>query len=199
MSRISDKDYQIYINTQLRRATRSQNKTRTDKTRRQWIYSRMQELNIDGKTVLCVGARHESEMDFFEEKGFEVEGIDLWDEGKMVKCDMSKMLEHPHFKNQRYDIVYSNESIEHCLDLDGFIKGLNVMCKKYFVCMCPDSDHAGLTEGYTNPTLWDCSVHKFQTSHDKYEEYLMDAFDQFKIIVAEVHRRSRLFFILEKK
>lgn len=190
-------NYNKYTVRQTVRSKRSQGITVRHEDRRSWIYSRMQELNIEGKSILCIGARHDSEIDFFMKKGFEVDGIDLYASGKIIKCDMSKMLEHPVIGRKRYDIVFSNESIEHCYDLSGFLEGLNVICKRYFVCMCP-SQHGQSVN--VDPNRWDCSIHKFMTNNSSYNENLLNTFDHFNIVSSEIHKKgNRLFFILENK
>lgn len=105
--KISDSDYQTYLYTQIRGAKGTQHITECSRRgRRRWIYWRMQELGLEVKRILCVGARHDSELSFFEEKGIETEGIDLYNSGKIVQCDMSKILVHPYFKTQKYDMVF---------------------------------------------------------------------------------------------
>ncbi|KKL80751.1 hypothetical protein LCGC14_2001620 [marine sediment metagenome] len=160
----------------------------------------MEELKITGESILCVGARHSSEVEFFEKKGFKAEGIDLFEANKIIKCDMSKMLKHPYIKDQKYDIVFCNEVMEHCVDLDGFIKGLNKICKKYFVCLGPASKEKKEIIRYN---WWDCSVHKFMININNTEVYsknLLTTFKEFKIVINESYKEGhRLFFILEKK
>ncbi len=189
--------YDKYVTTQRSKSRRTQGLTVRYENRRLWIYSRMQELNITGKNMLCVGARHDSELDFFERRGFETDGIDLYASGRVMLGNMSKMLSNPLLKDRKYDIVFANEVLEHCIDLNGFVEGLNKLCTKYFVCMGPSA--SGTSEG-ENLGYWDCAVHKFMTNNTKYPEYLLDTFDQFKSVVSEVHKEGRrLFFILEKK
>ena len=88
---------------------------------------------------------------------------------------MSKMLEHHHFKNRKYDIVVSIDSIEHCIDLDGFIDGLNTICSKYFICFCLSAYHFA-TKEQINISSWDAAIHKFMIERDKLEENLLNPF-----------------------
>lgn len=179
------------MDTQKSRAKRTKSQTKKYEQRREWIYNRMQELGVTGKSVLCVGAREKSEVEFFRKKGFQTDGIDLQPSEEIIECDMSKMLEHSYLKNKKYDIVFSSESIEHCLDLSSFIRGLNTICNKYFICMCP------FNEGETtriDENCWDCSIHRFMTERHNYKE-----FDQFRILTSEIYKKGkRLFFILKK-
>jgi len=193
--------YERYIKTQIRRAKRTAHMTRKRDDRRQWILNRMGELGVDGKSILCVGARDISEINFFKNKGFFSEGIDIYSPKGIIECDMSKMLEHPYLKDKKYDIVLSCESIEHCFDLSGFIDGLNVVCNRYFVCMCPSYlNSETLDEIGRNEIYWDCSLHEFMSDNNKLGENLAKTFEQFNVLTSEVYKNGkRLFFILEKK
>jgi len=197
---IEKNKYDQHIKLQISKAQRTVGRTIRFKYRREWIYNKMQELKITGKSILCVGARHYSEVEFFEKRGFKSEGIDLFEADQIIKCNMSKMLEHPYIKNQKYDIVFCNEVMEHCVDLNGFIKGLNKICKKYFICMGPSSQEK---EKIIRYSWWDPAVHQFMIDSQDigiYSKNLLETFKDFKIIVNESHKNGhRVFFILKKK
>jgi len=157
----------------------------------------MQQFGVCGKNILCVGARDDSEANFFRKLGMEADGIDLYSSGKIIECDMSKMLEHPYLKNKEYDIIFASDSLEHCADLCGFIQGLNKLCKNYFVCFGPSAN--GALEGI-NIDNWDCAIHKFMTDNSNFAKNLLDAFCQFDIVTSQLDRGGKkLFFILKKK
>jgi len=149
---------------------------------------------IEGKSVLCVGARDDSEVDFFTNKGYCAAGIDLFDTRTIINCDMSRIYEHPKLKHYRFDIVFSGESLEHCLDIKGFVKSLNLVCEKYFVCMFGVIKKEDLDD-------WDCFRPDFldYMGTDRYDKELIKMFPGFELIVNEVHRKGkRGFFILKK-
>jgi len=191
------KSYKEYIDFQRKIARKTKNRTRGRELRREYIYNQMLELGIEATSILCLGARDDSEVDFFEKRGLEATGIDLYNTNKIIKCDMSRMIEHPDLKNKSFDIFFACESLEHCLDFDGFIKGLNKICKKYFVCMGPSS------KGIEIENKWDCSIHNFMKEFENKESLkksLEDTFTKFKVVIAETHKRGgRIFFIMEKK
>ena len=197
------KDYDEYIKSQIKRSRRTKGMTRRESCnrRREWIYKRMTELEIEGKSILCLGARDEAEINFFENKGYEVDGIDLFNSGKVIECDMSRLLKHEYFKNKKYDIIFAMEAIEHCLNFEGLLEGINKLCKRYFICMSPICG----TKIIQKPDNWDCNFQQFMISENIkskkiHDSLLLDTFKEFDIIINEVHKRGRrLFFILRKK
>jgi hypothetical protein len=194
-----EEEYERYIKLQTSKSQRTKGRTARFEKRRTWIYQRMEDLGIIGESILCVGARHGSEVDFFGRKGFKADGIDLFESDKIIKCDMSKMLDHPYIKEQKYDIVFCNEVLEHCANLDGFVEGLNKICKKYLVVLGPYSHEK---EKIIRYNWWDCAVHNFMINvqdNDVYTKNLLETFSEFKIVVNEVYEnKKRIFFIMEK-
>jgi cyclopropane fatty-acyl-phospholipid synthase-like methyltransferase len=188
------KDYDDYVQAQIKRARKTMFQTSDHEARREFIYKTMVEQGVSGESVLCVGARDGSEVKFFEEKKFSsVVGIDLFESKQIICCDMSKMTEHPKLK-KKFDIIISIESIEHCLDIDGFIHGLNALCKRYFVCMCPV---------IRVPSQWDCGSLPFMLDLKSVSDLkvkLENYFTDFSVVHCDMQKKGkRLFFILKKK
>jgi SAM-dependent methyltransferase len=65
-------------------------------------------------SVLCIGCRNTSELDYFRRKGFtNTVGIDLFSEDPSVLVmDMHNM----NFPDNRFDIIFSSHSLEHSYD-----------------------------------------------------------------------------------
>jgi len=188
------KSYEEYLSLQKKISQKTLRRTCGYDLRRDYIYMMMQKYKVKGKTILSVGTRNEVELDFFEKKGYKAEGIDLFKTNKIIECDMSRIYKHPILKNKKYDIVFSSDSLEHCLDLKGFIKELNKICKRYFVCMCKVA---------SEPDCWDCSIHPFMMYLSDFNicnKELLKTFKNFKVVVNEIQKHNtRLFFILKKK
>jgi len=191
------KNYKEYIDYQIKRSKKTKNMTIKRELRREFVYERMVELGIEKGSILCIGARDDSEVVFFEKKGLESEGIDLYKTDKIIKCDMSRMLRHSYLKDKKYDIIYASEVLEHCLDIEGLIKGLNQICKGYFICMGPSS------KKIDSRSKWDCSIHDFMKEFENEESLkksLENTFTEFKVIVGEIYKKGgKIFFIMEKK
>lgn len=189
------KDYEEYVRLQKARAIVSIGITKKKIYRREWIYSQMVENGVNGDSILCLGARHIDELDFFKEKGYEtVDGIDLLKGDGIIECDMSKIYEHPYFDNKKYDVVLSCESIEHCFNFEGFIKSLDIVCSEFFVCLGP---------AVKVVNAWDCSRHNYMNNvgNDKlFKKDLLESFPEFNIVFNMYNPvNNRIFFILRKK
>jgi len=163
--------------------------------RRQWVIDNIRSHNIEGSTVLCLGARDDSEVRTFINNGYEAMGIDLFETEWITECDMSRIYEHPVLKDAKFDIVIALEALEHCLDFDGLLRGLRLVCAGYFVCMLPILDE---------PDWWDCHRPDFldYLGTDNYDEALGASFPGFEIVINEVHKpQSRIkrgYFILKR-
>jgi len=163
--------------------------------RRQWIIDNIKLHNVEGKTVLCVGARDDAEVATFINNGYEAMGIDLFETKLITECDMARIYEHPTLKDARFDIVVAIEALEHCLDFEGLVRGLRLVCTGYFVCMFPLIEQT---------TIWDCHRPDFvdYAGTDEYDEKLEASFPGFEVLVNEVHKKfakiKRGYFILKK-
>lgn len=193
-------NYDAYVDAQIARAKRTTHQTQlqTSVNKRDYIYDRLLKFWITpDDSVLCLGARDASEPLYFKSRGHPTDAIDLFSNSEEVMiCDMSKIHEHEYFKDKQYDIVVIMESIEHCLDFPGLLKGLNQVCKGYIVCMSPAA------EGVND---WDCARHPFMLRHvvgnpKKQKAKLEEYFPEFEAVVNESHKgNTRAFFILRKK
>jgi len=199
--------YEDYILAQARGAKVKRYLTeRSGKGAVNWCLDYLEENfpDISFNSVFCVGARDDAELLEFEKRGYTAAGIDLYETDRITKCDMSLIHEHPSFKDAKYDFVYSRESMEHCLDLDGFIMGLNQICSKYFWVTCPNLLHPQMT-----PSHWDCGAHPFMGCFegDGYREALESTFTEFNVLLAEHVKKPpkypdcgyRCWFLLERK
>lgn len=78
--------------------------------------------------VLCIGARHVSEVNHFKDNFKEVVGIDIVENSPgILKIDAHDMLDH--FKERHFDFVYSSHSLEHMVDAEKVIKNIRAVSK----------------------------------------------------------------------
>jgi hypothetical protein len=187
-----DTQYEEYVAAQINRASRSKKLTHKRDGARRWAHDHLKnELKLNWKTMLCIGARSEAEPMFWRNLGYEADAIDLipcstWSDEKASwvssdysgweVCDMSKMHLNDYLKNKKYDLVYMSDALEHCLDLDGFITGLNLVCDKYFFSLCPYQ---------STPYSWDVAVHPFMAHREEGNIWGEDG-----LIKEEVEKRS---------
>lgn len=185
-------DYDEYLKAQGRRAKKTKRNTIKYVT---WAHPKvlkdLRDRGINGKSILCLGARHESEPMFFLENGFEeAVGIELYDRPPHIfKCDMSRMYEHPYFADKKFDIVFAHESLEHCLDLEGLVKGLQQVCTGYFVSLSPN---------VVEPTYWDAAKHSFMNlPKEECDKELVECFPGFELVHSTVTGKN-LYIILKR-
>lgn len=78
--------------------------------------------------VLCVGARHVSEVNHFKSNFKEVVGIDIVENiDGIIKVDAHDM--QNYFKENQFDFVYSSHSLEHMVDAEKVIKNIRTVSK----------------------------------------------------------------------
>ena len=134
-------------------------------------------------------------MKSFLDNGYDAMGIDLFETKLITDCDMARIYENPKLKDARFDIVIALEALEHCLDFDGLVRGLRLVCTGHFVCMFPV---------LPEPDWWDCHMPDFvdYIDTDKYDEKLAASFPGFEIVTNEIHkpeaRIRRGYFILKR-
>ena len=183
-------NYQEYIDNQKYAARRTTHITKRNTKKRERIKEVIEQLQLKINSVLCVGARHKSEIDFFKNLGYQTTGIDLFGSQDILECDMSKMLDHPLLQAQMFGSVVSIDSIEHCLNLEGFKKGLDRLCGRYFICR---------TRFREDPSRWDVAVHPF-IRRKNFTEGLAYCFPHFEAIYASQDEPGGEFlFILKKR
>lgn len=80
----------------------------------------------DASSILLIGCRHRIEYDVFCKNYKDVTAIDVFDDGPITNCDMSRIYDHPEISRRHYDIFVSIRSLAHCADFEGFLKGLKL-------------------------------------------------------------------------
>jgi len=83
------------------------------------------ESNI--RRVLCIGARHKSEIDDLKMHFDEVVGIDVVESAGIKKVDAHDM--DGVFKENEFDFVYASHCLEHMVDAELVIKNIRKVSK----------------------------------------------------------------------
>ena len=103
--------------------------------------------------------------------------IDVFDEGPIHNCDMSRIYDHPEIGSRTYDVFVSIRSLAHCVDFDGFLKGLNLHASLGIYCFtkaefqqdkwfCSDAEILGSD---ASPALFQSTFDPFQLRHLQYQ------------------------------
>lgn len=100
------------------------------------------------ESVLLIGCRHRYEYDVFRKQYKDVTAIDVFEDGPIINCDMSKIAGHTTISARKYDVFVSIRSLAHCVDFEGFLKGLRSHASLGFYCFTK----AGFTRN-----KWFCS------------------------------------------
>jgi len=89
----------------------------------------LKKIAPDAQSILCVGARHFSEVKDFRDAGYEALGLDLLDapEEYIVKMDMHDIVDR--FGENSYDIVYTCHSLEHSNNAPEMLKRMLQVAK----------------------------------------------------------------------
>ena len=101
--------------------------TKERKNRTQHI-EMMKSVFPEAQKVLCVGARHPSEVEDVEKQGFSALGIDLFsDSEKIMVLDMHKIGEM--WSKNEFDVAYMSHSLEHSYDPEIVLAGIRTTCR----------------------------------------------------------------------
>jgi len=175
--------YNKYVKLQTAKALKSTKKTINKKNSTKTTAKILRQLFPELKTVLCVGCRHESEINAFKEEGFDAVGIDIIKQNNIITCDMSKITEHIFFKDKKIDIMFCSHSLEHCLDFNGFLKGVDYLGIKVIQVECPQRN---------TTNSWDCTFYDFMKKTKKVEKNdILKYFTDFDLISSTVIKNEK--------
>jgi hypothetical protein len=180
--------YKEYVQFQRRKALRTRSITKRYAVYRAEISAQLNHFCPKARTMLCVGARSEVELEDFESRGFQVTGIDLFATPRIIKCDMAKLDRHHILKSNTFDCFVAIHSIEHCLDFAGFCRSFK-MCNQALACVTPL---------IRKPSIWDCSA--FDFAHPNAGPHAIEeAFPEFRLVWHHVIRKTLCFLMLKRE
>jgi len=129
------------------------------------------------ESVLLIGCRHRVEYDVFCKQYQDVTAIDVFDDGPIVNCDMSRIPDHPTIGSRKYDLFVSIRSLAHCVDFTGFLRGLKSHAELGFYCFtkagfeqskwfCSDTE---ILQSNASPALFQATFAPFHLRHLQYQ------------------------------
>ena len=120
-------EHDKYIQHQIDRHIATEN--RTAGRPHQLYINKIKTIFPEAKKILCVGARHISEVEAFTNNGFEALGIDLFSSNQEIirLLDMHNIPEA--FEENEFDLIFSCHSLEHSLHPDKVFRGFRKCAK----------------------------------------------------------------------
>ena len=123
----------------------------------------------DSKSVLCIGARDDSEIQTFIDAGYEAKGIDICRETNLItKMDMADLTT----KFGTFDIAYCSHVLEHVIDPLKVFKAIKRVTKKAIFIILPIVNRQPDIE---HPTVYEVMKHQPSKNFIRYPQ----AWDDF--------------------
>jgi len=97
-----------------------------------------------GKKVLCLGCRHDAEVDDFSKNGFKAKGIDILPTKRQIVGDINKL--ENYFAPESFDTGYSCHSLEHTNNPRHFLKIVRKICTKGLYLVIPIRKYPDIEE-----------------------------------------------------
>jgi len=96
------------------------------------------ESHFVGRRCLCLGCRHDSEVDAFTARGFTASGIDILPTERQVLGDMHEL--HRFFAPSSFDICYCCHGLEHSRDPLRVLREVRDVCAEGLYLVLPLRD-----------------------------------------------------------
>jgi len=147
--------------------------SRRGSTRRREIHrhddiTRMKVLFPDSKSILCVGARDDSEVQSFINNQYFAKGIDICTETSLItKMDMVDLT--PEFG--KFDIAYCSHTLEHVVDPVKTMRAIRSVVNHGIVVILPLVDRAPDIE---HPTVYEIMKYNPNTNFANFPQAYED-------------------------
>jgi SAM-dependent methyltransferase len=136
-------------------------------------------------SILCIGPRNETEVNVFEERGFQnVTAIDLWSSSPRI---MSQDMHQLQFKDDSFDLIFASHVLEHAYDFERVARECTRVLRDggYIFCAVPINYETGEFDrhDFKNP---EGLLHHFSPHQDN-------------ILVQDVHPDEMILLFTLKK
>lgn len=129
----------------------------------------------DAKKILCIGCRHDAEVEMFETKDNVVVGIDVANKTQKIKKIPAEKIDDI-FQEDEFDLVYTSHSLEHVVSPDKVLKNIRMIASKGCYVILPLETRRA--PGNDHPVIFDISKQKKNASK---EELISSISNDFKI------------------
>jgi SAM-dependent methyltransferase len=97
-----------------------------------------------GRRVVCLGCRHDMEVDDFIRNGFDAVGIDVLPTERQLVGDFNKL--EKYFSDCSFDLAYSCHALEHTNDPIHFLQMIRRICTEGLYLVIPIRDCPDIEE-----------------------------------------------------
>ena len=139
--------------------------------------------HFSGKKCVCLGCRHDVEVDDFIKNGFDAIGIDILPTERQIQGDINKL--EDYFSENSFDFAYSCHSLEHTNDPIHFLRMIRKICTEGLYLVIPIRDNPDIEE----PIFFD--VMKTRSVYDLKKE-LEPIIGKFDVLHRVVRNDSEL-------
>ncbi|MBK7377772.1 MAG: methyltransferase domain-containing protein [Ignavibacteriales bacterium] len=102
------------------------------------------EKHFKGKRCVCIGCRHDKEVEDFIDAGFDAIGIDILPTERQIIGDFNKL--ENYFKNESFDFAYSCHTLEHTNDPIHFLRMIRKICTEGLYLVIPIRENPDVEE-----------------------------------------------------
>lgn len=182
--------YEEYLRDQCDRGRQTRGLTTKYAAHRNRLIELVHEYCPEARTALCLGARHPIEVQSLIESGFDAEGIDLFADDCIRKCDMAQLDLEPAFRERQFDLFFSCFSLDHCFDIDRFCEHVLPKCRRVVA-------GAVSIRNIARASAWNCIVFDFQ-KRDATAGDFEKVFAGFEVACREIVGGVLRFVLLRK-
>lgn len=141
------------------------------------IFPRLFDYFKGAKKILCVGCRHDAEVEMFETKENVVVGIDVANKTKKIKNIPAEKIDDI-FQEDEFDLVYASHSLEHVVSPEKVLKNIRMIASKGCYVILPLETRR--EPGNDHPIIFDISKQEKNASKEMLISSIKNDFKLFE-------------------